>query len=156
MCVSVSIRSWCVRSMQANIRSRGRTCKESWNGWLPEWRRRELRSRNSANTSSRYVKAPLSRTWRLRNFSAPGACLKRRLMIVLSRMSDVFCLLLFYRSINWPTAPSSSHALMNPRSWVGSGHPFLLLLRLSRRERKVQPLTKICRFSERARSSAKA
>lgn len=41
--------------MQAKTRNRSRSCREHWKGWLPEWKWRELRSRNSVNTNRRYV-----------------------------------------------------------------------------------------------------
>lgn len=51
----MSIRSWCVRSTELKIRSRGRTSRENWSCWSPGWRIKDLRSPSSANTRGWYV-----------------------------------------------------------------------------------------------------
>ena len=68
-------------------------------------------------------------------------------------VTHVSCLSLLHRSINWPR---TSQLLRNtqPRSW--SGPLFLLLLRLSVKQRKAGPLKTTCSFSGKHRSSETA
>lgn len=165
--------------------SRGRICKENWKGWSPGWRRRELRSQSFANTSRQYVNnqydpdvcfwicSTVQLITSVKNFWdlwKSCYCIVTRcrspVSVVSADFFSLFCLdsvdvlcclyrLHLHRSINWHRG-NRVLRITPPKRWMGSSLLFLLLLRLSRKETKVGPLTTTCNFSERPRSSETA
>lgn len=141
--------------MPLNSPSTSKTCKKNWRGWSSGWRRRELRSQSSANTSRRYVyyQSPYQDVipdgrlvlLYLQNWNV---VIIINTILVSQMLVDLICGFIPPRSTSWQAA---NRAAKDPQPKTCAGRS--LLLRLSVKETEAGLLSATCSFSERHRSS---
>lgn len=140
--------------MPLNSPSTSKTCKKNWRGWSSGWKRRELRSQSSANTSRWYVYYQSSYQDAIPDGKQVLLYLlnwKVGILINSVPVSQICCFLNLWlppRSISWQAA---NRAAKDPQPKTRTGRS--LLLRLSIKETKAGPLSATCSFSEMLRSS---